>query len=88
LELTLQNISPPAGMPGRYLRLPNDRPLERLGERMPLLLLRLLLLPNPPLPTGVDELRAPKLRWEDDGLLSDDRDGADGRAALLPCDTV
>jgi hypothetical protein len=59
-----------------YRRLPNDLPDERPlpKDDLPLLPLRLLLLPKPPEPTGALLLRVLKLRCEEDGVLNDERD--------------
>ena len=71
-----------------YLRLPpNDLPELRDGADLIGLLLRLLLLPNPPVPTGRLVFLLPKLLCDDVGELNDDLGGA-VRLALLVCGTV
>ena len=70
------------------LRLPKDLPELREGADLIGLELRLLLLPNPPLPTGRLVFRLPKLLCDDVGELNDDRLGAVERPALLLCGTV
>ena len=66
-----------------YLRLPKDLPELREGADLIGLELRLLLLPNPPLPTGRLVFRLPKLLCEEVGELKEERLGVEERPALL-----